>query len=134
MGEANMSRLFKKYFLILSILGLTGTHLSACSKSNGQRKSTNAGTLPPGVPTPDPTPADPNVGTQVPPITSDNGSSVITGDKAELKHFILQTKTGAEAVEGRYTDEFLFVVHSNRKSCVRLSVRPGSTITPGTDI
>ena len=129
-----MSRLFKKYFLILSILGLIGTLLSACSKSNGKRKSTNAGTLPPGVPTPDPTPADPNVGTQVPPITSDNGSSVITGDKAELKHFILQTKTGAEAVEGRYTDEFLFVVHSNRKSCVRLSVRPGSTITPGTDI
>ena len=135
--EATMSRVFQKFGLLFLTVNFSFMLLSACSKSNGSRKSTNQGTIPkaPQPPAPEaPPPADPNVGVEVPPITSESGSSVITGDKPELKHFILQTKTGSVPVEGRYTDEYLFVVHSSSKSCVRLSVRPGSTITPGTDI
>jgi hypothetical protein len=102
----------------------------ACGRGKGIKKKAINGI---NVPKPTTKP-DPNVGEEVPPVTSDTGTSVITGDKPELKHFVVQTRAGATPVEGRYKDEYLFVVHSTKKSCVRLTVRPGSTITPGTDV
>lgn len=121
-----MTKIVIRVVIFLQVVSLA----VACGRSKGIKKKVINGINVPKTPTK----PNPDVGEEVPPVTSETGASVITGDKPALKHFVVQTRAGSTPVEGRYKDEYLFVVHSSKKSCVRLTVRPGSTITPGTDI
>ena len=120
------------YLRVWAIIFIT-LFVTHCSKGSAGRSASRKTTTTTTQTTP-PTTTDKNVGEEVPPVTSETGASTTTSSEAQLKHFTIQTAATSIPVDGRYLDEFLFVIHAQEKSCIKLSVRPGLSATNGADV
>lgn len=118
---------------LLTLLGLVSI-LGGCQCEGKSRRSGSAPQVAGPGPAPSPAPVsppaagtpDPSVGEAVPPITPDKVVVLETGDKAGLRHLILETTDKAEY--GRQLSEYFLVVRSSKASCVRIKVRPTSGV------